>query len=162
NLGGATLYGNAYTEGSTGVGGSGALHLTDAANNLFGGCVLPELTPGQAVAGFTASFALRIGNGSGNAADRLSLHPARDLPDPLVYGAFEEGVGTGLSLCIDNYPTGGPDAPSFKLKLGGVQLGLVLIPKWSSTAYIPVNITLAAGGQLTVNVNGTNVVSNLP
>ncbi|MEY2409829.1 MAG: hypothetical protein QOF48_2499, partial [Verrucomicrobiota bacterium] len=159
DLGGGTLNGNAYVSNDNGVNNSGALHLTDASLTQSGSFLLNELTPGKAVASFTASFKLRIGNGSGNAADGFSFNLAGDLP-PLAVAA-EEGAGTGLSLCIDNYPTGGVDSPSFKLKLGGTQLGLVLMPKWNSTAYIPVNITLTAGGQLTVNVNGTNVVSSL-
>jgi hypothetical protein len=164
-LGGASIYGNAYLDGLTGVGvgGSGALHLTDNANNQAGSLILPELTPGVAVASFNASFKLRIGNGSANAADGFSFNLASDLPNAALGAtAAEEGLGTGLSFCVDNYPTGGPDSPSFKLKWGGTQLGFILIPKWNSANFIPVNIKMDADGTLDVMVDGTNVVFNLP
>src|SRR6185503_8498953 len=134
-----------YVDGTTGVGGSGALHLTDNANNLTGSMIIPQLTPGTPVASFNASFKLRIGNGSANAADGFSFNLASDLPDAATGAtAAEEGLGTGLSVCVDNYPTGGTDSPSFKLKWGGVQLGFILIPKWNSVNYIPVNLKLDA------------------
>jgi hypothetical protein len=162
DFGGVAIYGNAYLDLTSGVSGSGALHLTDNVNNQAGSMVIPELTPGFAVQSFNASFKLRIGNGSGNAADGFSFNLAGDLPDAATGAtAAEEGLGTGLSVCVDNYPTGGTDSPSFKLKLGGVLLGFIKIPKWNSPNYIPVSLNLDADGTLDVVVDGTNVVSNL-
>jgi hypothetical protein len=149
---GVTLFGTAVSSG-------GFVHLTDAINGQAGAMVLDDLT-GTAVNSFTASFTLRVGNGSGNAADGVSFNFANDLP--LAAGPAEEGAGTGLSICLDNYPTGGADAPSFKLKYAGALIvPPILIPKWSSPNFIPVTVTLAAGGALTVTVDGTNVVSGL-
>jgi uncharacterized repeat protein (TIGR01451 family) len=163
DLGGATYYGNAYLDFTTGAGGTAGLHLTDNVNNQAGSFIIPELTPGVAVQSFNASFKLRIDNGSGNAADGFSFNLAGDLPNAATGPtAAEEGLGTGLSVCVDNYPTGGTDAPSFKLKMGGIQLGFIKIPKWNSLNYIPVSLNLDADGTLDVVVDGTNVVQNLP
>jgi hypothetical protein len=164
---GATNYGNAYIGGIAGVPNSGFLHLTDNANSQYGSHIINNLTPGYAMETFTASFKLRIGNGTGNAADGFSFNFAGDLPDSAVpvfplAGASEEGVGSGISLAIDNYPTGGTDSPSLKLRTNGVLVGYTLIPKWNNTNWIPVNITFAAGNLLTVNIDGTNVVTNIP
>ncbi|MBI5383836.1 MAG: HYR domain-containing protein [Verrucomicrobia bacterium] len=158
-----SLYGSAYITSVPGVANSGTLHLTDAANSQAGSFVLNQLTPGVAVETFNASFKLRIGNGTADAADGFSFNFASDLPDTNApaAGTSEEGAGTGLSLCIDNYPAAGPGAPAFKVKYGGVELGSVLIPKWNNTNWVPVNVSLAAGGLLTVNVGGTNVVTDL-
>jgi len=147
-----TLNGNAYV-------GGGYLHITDNVNSQNGSFILNELTPGQQVTAFNASFKLRIGSGTGNAADGFSFNFANDLP--ALSAEAEEGAGTGLSLCIDNYPTGGPDAPAFKLKYGGTLLGQILIPKWSNPNFIPVTINVDADGTLDVTIDGTNVVADL-
>jgi hypothetical protein len=151
------LYGNAYM-------GSNFLHLTDAANSQVGSYVLNNLTPGSAVNSFNASFKLRIGNGTADAADGFSFNFANDLPDAATgLTAAEEGIGTGLSLSVDNYPAvGAPDSPSLKLRYGGTLLGFVLIPKWNSPNWVPITVNLDADGTLDVVVDGTNVVANLP
>jgi|GEM_PF-6802498 len=158
---GGSRYGTAYIFPTGGVDNSGCLHLTDNVNNQMGALILDSLTPGGAVAAFEASFKLRIGDGSANGADGFSFNLAADLPEPPPYAGYEEGAGTGLSLCVDNYPTGGTDAPSFKLKYGGALLGYILIPKWNSPNWVPINIKLT-NGMLDVVVDGTNVVAGLP
>jgi hypothetical protein len=107
---------------------------------------------------------LQIGSGSADGADGFSFNFANDLPLAAAgAGAAEEGFGTGLSLTVDNYPgTGSADSPSLKLKYGGTLLGFVLIPKWNSPNFIPVSVNLAANGNVTVIVDGTNVVSDFP
>src|SRR6185503_2671219 len=67
----------------------------------------------------------------------------------------------GLSICIDNYPAAGPGAPAVKAKWRGVQFASVIIPKWNSTTFIPITVTQAVNGMLTVNINGTNVFNNI-
>ena len=154
----------AVTYGSAAIAG-GFLHLTDNANSLAGSMLINGFASGSAVQSFTASFKLRIGDGTGNAADGFSFNLAGDLPDAATGAtAAEEGIGTGLSICVDNYPTGGTDAPSVKIKWGGnlITGGLVMIQKWGSPNFIPVSINLDADGTLDVMVNGTNIVSNLP
>jgi len=161
NLGGG-LFGNTYVNPTGGVGNSGNLHLTDNVNSQSGSFVLDPLAPGVGIQAFTASFKLRIGNGTGNAADGFSFNLASDLPDAATGGtAAEEGIGTGLSVTVDNYPTGGTDSPSFKLKWGGALLGFIKIPKWNSPNWVPISLTMDADGTLDVVVDGTNVVSNL-
>jgi hypothetical protein len=162
-LGGAR-YGTTYITPDQGVSDSGCLHLTDAVNGQSGSFILDELTPGTAVKSFTASFSLRIGEGSADGADGFSFNLASDLPNAAT-GATpaEEGLGTGLSLTVDNYPgTGAADSPSFKLKWGGALLGYVNIPKWNSPNWVPINVLMTQAGLLTVNVDGTNVVQDLP
>ncbi|MBN2506720.1 MAG: immunoglobulin domain-containing protein [Verrucomicrobia bacterium] len=158
---GGSLYGNAYVKTTTGVGDSGALHLTDNVNSQSGAFVINELTPGVGIDSFTASFKLRIGDGTSDAADGFSFNLASDLPDGTAPDV-EEGVGTGLSLCVDNYPAAGPDAPAFKLKWGGALLGQVIIPKWNDPNYLPITINLDADGTLDVLVAGTNFVADVP
>ena len=162
-ISGASLYGNSRITGVINQPNSGSLHLTEAVVGQAGSYIINELTPGNPVTSFNASFKLRIGNGSGNAADGFSLNFAGDLPNAAAgVTPAEEGVGSGLSFAIDNYPTGGADSPSLKLKTNGVLAGFVLIPKWNNTNFIPVNITLAAGGAVTVNIDGTNVIAGFP
>ncbi len=164
---GATLYGNAAISGELNVPQSGALHVTDAANNQAGSYVINELTPGQAVQSFNASFKLRVGQGSPDGADGISFNFGSDIPNaasPTVpaAGAGEEGAGVnGLSICLKNYPALGPNAPALKIKTNGVQAALVLIPKWNSTNWVPINVVLSAGGALDLVVDGTNVVTAL-
>lgn len=156
-------YGNTYVTPTNGVGNSGVLHLTDAFNNQTGSFLLNELTPGVPVQSFTASFMLRIGNGTAEPADGFSFNFASDLINGISTGA-EEGVGTGFSFCIDNYrfapyPTGGTaNTAGLKIKYAGTNVAGVQLPaNWNAPVYVPVSITLAADGAVTVLVDGTNV-----
>jgi hypothetical protein len=98
------------------VGGTGYISLTDAINDQQGSILIDDLDAGAAVSGFVATFKLRMGGGSGNAADGFSFNFANDLPD----GTFgEEGAGTGLTVTFDIYDNGGMEAPAIDLKLGG-------------------------------------------
>jgi hypothetical protein len=159
------MYGSAYVAATGGVDGSGALHLTDNKNSQAGSFVLNQLTPGAAVKSFNASFKLRIGDGTADAADGFSFNLAGDLPSAAT-GATgaEEGLGTGLSLSVDNYPgTGSADSPSFKLKWGGTLVApALLIPKWNRPNWVPVVINLDADGLLDVTVDGATVVQDVP
>ncbi len=156
---GGNIYGSASITQTGGVNDSGVLHLTDSANNQAGSFVINQLTP-DAVQSFNASFKVRIGDGSANGADGMSFNLASDLLNGPSGGA-EEGVGSGLAVCIKNYPAAGPGAPAIKVKYAGTELGLVMIPKWNNTNYIPININLDPDGTLDVVVDGTNVFANL-
>jgi uncharacterized repeat protein (TIGR01451 family) len=158
---GAEIFGNAYVD-------NGFLHLTDSAISLSGSFLPNELTPGVPVTSFTANFNLRIGNGSAEPADGFSFNFANDLPiGATTPAAAENGGGTGFSFCVDNYrfapyPAGGTlNTSGMKIRYGGVDIAGVQIPTWNNAAFIPVSITLASDGALTVLVNGTNVFGAL-
>ena len=155
------LYGGASIAATGGAGDSGCLHLTEAAGTLAGAFVLNDLMPGHAVGGFSARFLLRIGNGSANPADGFSFNLASDLVDGTSASA-EEGVGTGLSVCIDNYDNGGGEAPALDVKYQNGVLGHVPFAKINSTRWIEMVIDLKTGGLLTVRYDGTNVCTDLP
>ncbi len=157
----ASLFGSAYIDG-------GFLHLNDAAGSVAGSFILNELTPGVPITSFTANFKLRIGNASAEPADGFSFNFANDLPiSASTPAAAENGGGTGFSFCVDNYrfapyPGGGTaNTSGMKIRLGGIDIAGVQMPTWNTTALIPVSITLASDGALTVLVNGTNVFGNL-
>src|SRR5438876_12042919 len=99
---------------SGGVGGSGYVSLTDAINSQQGAMIVGDLDGGAAVAGFRANFKLRMGGGSGNAADGFSFNFADDIPDA-NFG--EEGTGTGLTIAFDIYDNGGGEAPAIDVKV---------------------------------------------
>ena len=172
NLSGATLYGSALVELTGGVANSGVLKINSGIANQTGSFVTSELTPGKRVSAFTATFNLRIADGSAEPADGFSFNFAGDIPNAATYGAFgaEDGVGTGLSFCIDNYRfapfagngvtnAGGGTANTagMKIKYGYTNLAFVQIPVWNDYDYVPVSITLTAEGNLTVLVDNTNV-----
>jgi len=149
-----TLYGSAYV-------GQDVLHITDAANSQDGGYAINNLSPGSAVTAFTATMGVQIGSGSADGADGMSFNLASDLPLGLG-GASEDGVGTGLSICIDNYSGGTlPAGPAIRVKYAGTFIASVQVPKWNNPAFIPVSITLDADGTVDVVVNGTNVFTDL-
>ena len=157
---GATLYGSASVVGTGGVNDTGNLHLTEAAASLFGAFLLNDLVPGRAISAFTARFKIRIGDGSANPADGFSFNLATDLVQDAGVTA-EEGVGSGLSVCLDNYDSGGGEAPAIDVKYAGVQIGHVMVPKINSPRWIDLALDLKANGALTLRYDGTNVFTDL-
>lgn len=114
-----TILDPAKWEPSGGFGGSGYISLTDAINDQTGSILIEDLDGGSPVGGFQARFKLRMGGGSGNAADGFSFNFATDLNG----GTFgEEGQGTGLTVTFDIYDNGGGEAPAIDIKVGGVVL----------------------------------------
>src|SRR4051794_14115557 len=69
---GSSLYGTAYVDWFGGVGGTGALKLTDAFSGQQGSMILDDLDGGAQITGFTANFKLLIGGGSIPPADGFS------------------------------------------------------------------------------------------
>ena len=157
---GATLYGSASVVGTGGVNDTGNLHLTDSVGSVSGGFLLSDLAPGRAISAFTARFKIRIGDGSANPADGFSFNLATDLVEGTGVTA-EEGVGSGLSVCIDNYDSGGGEAPALDIKYGNVFVGHVAVAKINSPRWIEMAIDLQANGALTLQYDGTNVFNAL-
>lgn len=118
---------------SGGVGGSGYISLTDAVNDQLSAVIIEDLDGGSPVGGFLATFKLRMGGGSGNAADGFSFNFADDLTGGTI---SEEGQGTGLTVVFDIYDNGGGEAPAIEVKVGGVVLGSVKFPKDATEAGI--------------------------
>ncbi|MGC8830009.1 MAG: PA14 domain-containing protein, partial [Verrucomicrobiia bacterium] len=159
----AQVYGSAVVDTTGGVNNSACLKLTPALGNQAGSLVIGELTPGKLVSGFTASFKIRIADGSAEPADGFSLNFAADIPDAAT-GATpnEDGIGSGLSICIDNYRfTGAANTAGMKIKWHGNYIAQKQTTVWSSPNYVPISITLTSDGQLTVIVSGTNVFGTI-
>jgi uncharacterized repeat protein (TIGR01451 family) len=152
-----TLFGSAYSQ-------AGVLHLTDNVNGQSGSYLINE-TASSGVSSFTATFNLRIGNGTAEPADGFSFNFANDLPSAATGArAAEDGLGNGFSFCVDNYrfgpyPGGGTaNTSGMKVRYAGIDVAGVQMPAaWNNNAFVPVSITVAADGALTVLVDGTNV-----
>src|ERR1041384_4139675 len=97
---------------------AGYISLTENTGSLNGLMIVPDLDAGATVGGFTATFKLQIGPGSGNPADGFSFNWAADLPTS-AGSVSEEGAGTGLTVAFDIYDNGGGEAPSIDVRYGG-------------------------------------------
>src|SRR6185436_17961963 len=108
----------------------------------------------------TASFKLRLGDGSAQAADGFSFNFADNLPN--AAGSGENGLGTGFSFAVDNFqfspiavgnvataPGGGTAFTSgMKIQYNNIILAGVPIPTWNDPRFIPVSITVGNDGAL--------------
>jgi hypothetical protein len=178
---GTAIYGNAAVQPTGGTGNSGHLELQPAANNAAGSIVIGELTPNKRVSAFSASFNLKIYQGSAEPADGFSFNFGPDLPDGAGTAAAAEQGGTavGFSFCVDNYrfqpinvggaynnPGGGTaNTSGLKINYGGILIKGVQIhanlagalSAWNEDRYVPVSINVLEDGTCTVLVDGTNV-----
>jgi hypothetical protein len=164
-LTGSAIYGNAYHDITNGF---VRLHNNNLVNSQAGSLVINDFTGGKRVGGFTASFKLYIADGSLQPADGFSFNFAPNLQDTANTGLGENGVGTGFSFCVDNYqfapyPAGGQaNTSGLKIRYNNVNIAGVQTPgAWIRPDFVPVIITLANDGFLTVNVDGTNAFSLL-
>ncbi len=175
NLSSISVFGAAHRTNGVGAAGvtSGALAINDAINNAVGSAIISPITVGARVLAFTANFKLRIADSTtpGEPADGFSFNFAADLPnDGSAPLAAEQGVGTGFSICMDNYrfaplavgaaasaPGGGTaNTSGIKIQYGGIILAGFQTPLWNNTAFIPVSVTIDISGNLTVLIDGTN------
>ena len=105
---------------------SGYISITDALNGQSGKIVFDDFDAGQVVAGLKFDIDLRVGGGTSSPADGYSINYARSgdgsidnegNPDgndwassPTGEGNLpEEGVKNGISVCIDEWFSGGAD-----------------------------------------------------
>ncbi|HTG42914.1 MAG TPA: hypothetical protein VK633_00155 [Verrucomicrobiae bacterium] len=149
-----------------GVGDSGVLHLTDAANDQRGAFIVADADAGVPVYGFTARFDALVGGGGATPADGFSFNFASNIPeDPTTTGGdLENGVGTGLSVGFDIYDNGGGEAPSVDVRYNGQVVSSQKVPLAfieTDTAFEPVIIRLEPDGTLDVVYGGTVLMSNL-
>ncbi len=154
---GATLYGD-QGDASAGVIEDGILKLTKAVGSQQGGFIIDDLDGGQTVTGFTVTFKLLIGGGSG--ADGFSFNFASDLPDGAI---GEEGAGTGLTVAFDTYDNGGGEAPAIDIKKAGVVIASAkgIGGVFRNNTFQPVRINVDIDGSLDLSVGSTVVYTNL-
>jgi len=90
------------------------LHLTDNANSQQGAFIMPDFNTNAPVKAVTASFAVRIADGSGTPADGISFcwGSSNSIPDNANFG--EGGQGDGLIVSIISY-AGAGNGPSFNI-----------------------------------------------
>jgi len=121
---GSVLLGSAVVTG-------GVVRLTPAANNQLGSILLPDLTASNPVAGFLATFTVRMSGGTALPADGISFVWANNLANA-AFG--EDGEGYGLRISFDSYDNANGEAPAIDAR-------------WR---------TVAATGVVTVTVVGEN------
>lgn len=157
----ATLAG--YISATGGVGDSGVLHLTDAAQSQWGGILIEDLAAGAPVYGITAHFKARVGGGDVPPADGFSFNFASDIADP-TNSEYENGVGTGLTVGFDIYDNGGGEAPSVDVRYNGALVSQVKVPiSFIETGadFADVLIRLENDGTLDVAYKGVVLFNNL-
>ena len=109
------------------------LLLTEATNSQLGSFVIDDFNEGANINAIGVAMKLRIGGpgedlgGSSNPADGFAFSFAPDVPDGTWLA--EEGVGSGISVCIDTWDNGGGEAPAIDLKFGGATVATAKMPK---------------------------------
>jgi hypothetical protein len=140
---GTAVWGTAFVDGTGGgVGGSGSLKLTQAANNQWGAFTVADPVAGAPVYGFTARMKMLVGGGTVPPADGFAFAYGTNIPVDPTLGSpqFEEGagLGTGLIVTFDIYnndgifgvsnPTEIPPAPSIDVRFGGAVIASARLP----------------------------------
>jgi hypothetical protein len=129
-----TLFNNSTWRPSGGVGGTGYMSITDAANDQSGTIVFDDFDNGAIVNAFTFSCDLRTGGGTGNPADGYSVNFTREGDPTLTTGgdfpqAHEEGTRSGLSICLDEWDSNpGVDVVGISVRVDGVSVSDFAMP----------------------------------
>lgn len=147
---------------SGGSGGTGFISLTEALNDQNGSFVIEDLDNGSLVAGFRATFKLRMGGGSGNPADGFGFNWATDVANG-TFGEAENGSGTGITVGWDIYDNGGGEAPAIEVKAGGVLVQSKKVAKtdiMTGDTFADVVIEYR-DGKLSVDYKGQSVFKDL-
>ena len=137
-------FGNSVWRPTGGVGGTGYLSITDAVNGQGGVIVFDDLDPGSIVTAFTFSCDVRVGGGTADPADGFSVNFTR-AGDPALTnsgGGFplaqEEGSGTGISVCFDEWDSGTQegvaDVVGVSVRVDGVRLTNFAMPTRNGSA----------------------------
>lgn len=156
---GLSLGGVANVQGN-GFNGTGSLELTSATGSLSSGLIIPDQSGGGDVTSMTMLLRMYIGNGSGNAADGLSINYSTDLGGITTTG--EEGAGSGLRVTFDTYDNGGGEAPSVSWWYGGTENDRTVVGKSDivNGRYVYVVVQLDADGKITVIHDGRTFVDH--
>jgi hypothetical protein len=162
---GTAVYGSAIVDTSGGVNDSGTLKITEAANSQSGSFVIDDVKAGAPVSAFTATFQLRMGEGTPTPADGLSFVFAPDIPN----GAWgPEGTGSGLVVEIDtwdNSVAGSPDLIGIDVKWAGAEIATTPLPNsflQTGTDYVPVGIRMNSNGTVDVTYKDRVIYYQLP
>jgi hypothetical protein len=150
------LYGDPG-DGTAGVIADGVLKLTTLVGGMTAAMVIDDLDAGASVSGFTATFNLLIGGGSG--ADGFSF----SFGDVADGGINEEGSGSGLIVAFDSYDNGNGEAPAIDLKIGGAEVATYKITPRSALAankFLPVRINLDSDGTVDVSYGDIVICTN--
>jgi hypothetical protein len=170
-----TVVGTAMVNAAGGVGGSGSLQLTAAANDQSGAFIVADPNAGAAVYGFTAQFDMTAGGGTAPPADGFAFAFGTDIPDSPT-GEFEAGagLGNGLRVTFDIYNNdgiygtaeGGQPAPSIDVRLGSQVIGTVHLPlsfmETPADTYGDTIIQMDSDGTINVVYRGVLVFDKLP
>src|SRR4051812_32356866 len=150
--------------------GTGYIYLTgpvvmNPAEN--GEITIGDLDNGDQVGGFTATFKMQVGPGTGNPADGFSFNWAPDVPSLVS----EDGGGSGLTISFDIYDNGNetPPAPSIDVKVGGVLIQSKKMIKGDGSAANDImtsgfaNVRIKyVSGLLDVDYKGQSIFASLP
>ncbi|HWH70500.1 MAG TPA: hypothetical protein VNT26_14025, partial [Candidatus Sulfotelmatobacter sp.] len=163
--------GGGYIVGFGGIGDSGCLHLTDAANDCHAAFIMTDPNSNAPIKAITAHFAVRVADGSGRPADGFSFvwAASNNIPDNATFG--ENGMGTGLIVGFDTYDNGG-EGPSFNVWYHGNRLANKLV-NYSALAtggystdplqqYAEVFIQVNSNGTLDLQYHGNAIFIALP
>lgn len=160
---GSAVYGSARVDLTGGVGDSGKLNINDAVGSVSGAWVKDNFLTDQAIDGFSASFDIKVDwTGVWHQADGWSFNVASDLP-AAAQGNAEDGVGTGLSICVDTYDNGGGEAPAIDVKWKGVFIATTPYPVdfVTSPDYQQMLVKLNLNGTLDLAYRGRVIYHNL-
>ncbi len=142
----------------------GHLALTYAENSENGTFVMDELDAGKSVAGFNATFKLRIGGGSSSPADGLSFYYGSDIDSTTLID--EEGFHTstsGVGINWDVWDNGSAEAPAIDVRVNNVIVAAapMSILEVMSDTFAPVSINLNTNGVLNLSYKGKVVFTNV-
>ncbi|HXJ71303.1 MAG TPA: hypothetical protein VNM37_00575, partial [Candidatus Dormibacteraeota bacterium] len=157
------IFGTAMVTPTGGVGDSGVLRLTEAANDQNGSFIIEDQDAGAVIGSMVATFDLQLGPGTAPPADGFSFNWANDLPSSTFNNGAEEGAGTGLTVSFDAYDNGGGEAPSIDIKWHGTTVASrkFTVADLSVGAFAPVVIRLDRDGTVDVAYAGELVHSNV-
>jgi hypothetical protein len=162
---GTSVFGSATVDTSGGVDDSGVLKITDAVGGVSGSFVIDDVKAGAPVSAFTATFKLRMGEGSTPPADGLSFVFAPDIPNS-AWGP--EGTGSGLVVEIDTWDNStatSPDLIGIDVKYGGAEIATTPLPNsflQTGTDYIDVGIRMNSNGTVDVTYKDQVIYYQLP
>ena len=156
-IGGTRANGDPYPAIANGV-----LAITYAEGSLNGTVILDDLDAGKAISGFTMNFKVRIGGGTSDPADGISIYFGSDLQGT-AFGEEGPDGGQGLVVCFDTFNNGDNEAPAIDVKYAGNLVARVpyTAGNLQSDTFSNVSITLKSNGTLDLVYKGQTVHSNL-
>src|ERR1051325_6400880 len=196
--GGGTWYptnGSTLEPGVVDQSTNGFLAISDAGNSQRATIIFDDFDSGYVVAGFSFSMEVRVGGGTDMPADGFSINYAR-ANDPVILNADgngfaasptgegnlpEEGTQTGLSICFDEWFSGGGDVIGLTIRVDNTIVTNVPMPTLNGTCtdptslqtgpntggtealcWPPLAVELTTNGLLNVSYKNTVFLANFP